>query len=366
MASVENIYILTGEEILQEEFIEDLIKKYIPSEAREFNLDFFNGDEISSGSLLQRVTTLPFFSSHRVIIVKYAEKIKKTEQRKLTDILDKIKIPTSTILVFSVTNVEEMNSEFLKKLKDTATVKHFPPFIKKNKAIEERRQWVIRELKKMGVTRIKENALRALVEAPMELRQLRSEIEKLCTYAQGKDITLEDVKAIFTITQDVKIYEFVNAVFERHFSKAIQFLDFLLETGDLFTPLFIIQSLAKQIRLLMEVKILNESGIYLVKEVRKEGRTEIVTVFPAEIPSSSKRLLLEGEDNLRLFLQKRFWLGKSLQTQAYNWSKESLYGMLRLLHKLDIDIKQGADPREKLEWFVLRVSGVFTTKKSTT
>lgn len=355
MASAKNIYLLIGEDILKEEFIEDLISKHIPEEAREFNVDFLSGEEITVLNLIQRANTLPLFSPHRVIIVKGIEKLKRQEQEKLADMLEQI--PSSTILVLSATSIKEMSGEFLKKIKGFTEERSFLFPDGKSRALQQRKLWIQQELRKKGGS-IEPDALDVLAEAPMELRQLRGEIDKLYTYAQGRTIKLEDVRTVMTATQDVKVYEFTDAVFGGRGVEAMSLLNHLLETGDLWTPLIIVHNLASQARLLLQVKILQDRGIPLLKENRKEGRVKNVLINQEELPSTIKKLLLEGDDNLIQYLQKRYWLGEKLQTQARMLSKSSIYTIIRLLHTLDIEIKQGADPRGRLEWFILKVAGV--------
>jgi len=351
MADSKNIYFLTGEDILKEEFIEDLINKHIAKEAREFNVDVLSGGEITASSLLQRANTLPLFSQQRVIIVKEIEKLKKSEQERLAGMLEQI--PSSTIFILSATNKEEMSKEFLKRIKKIAVEKDFAFSRRRSDALQERKQWIEKECQKRG-GRISPTALEALAEVPMELRQLRNEIEKLCTFAQGRTITLEDVQGIVTNIEDVKAYELTNAVFEGKVVEAMRLLELLMETGDLGTPLFILGAFASQVRLLLQVKILQEEGIPLNRGMRKVGRP----LTQEEILPSIRQLLLEGEDNILQYLQKRPWVGETLEAQARRFSKRSLYVILRLLHRLDQEIKQGADPRQRLEWFIIRVAGV--------
>lgn len=343
MADSKNIYLLTGEELLKERFIEELIDRHVPEEARELNVDYLSGEEITANNLMQRATTLPLFSEHRVIIVKEIEKLKKSEQEKLADVMGQI--PSSTILILSANDKEGIKKKLLDKIKDLGIIKNLALPHSRSDALIERKRWIREELKKMGSS-IDERALDALVGAPMELRQLRSELEKLATYARGRTITLEDVHTLLTSTQDVKIYQFTNAVFGGNIVEAMRLLDLLLETGDMSTSLILIHSLANQARILLQMKILQEAGVPLAGSLN-----------PEKIPSSVRQMLLEGEESIIQFLQVRHWLLKELSMQAMRFSKGSLHNVLRLLLNLDIEIKLGADPREKLEWFILRVAG---------
>lgn len=357
MADDKNIYLLTGEDVLKEEFIEDLIGKYIPEETREFNVEILNGEEMDSASLLQRLHSLPLFSHYRVLIVREMEKLKKTEQEKLAKAWRQI--PTSTILIISVTNKEGISKGLLERMKDSLIERDFSFSRKRSVALEEKKQWIEQEVRKRGA-RINPDALETLAQAPMELRQLRNEIEKLCAFVQGGTISLEDVREVMTNVEEVRVYELTNAVFQGKGVEAMRLLDLLLEMGDIWTPLLIIQTFASHVRLLFQAKILQENGIPLLKE-RRKGKVELTSPEPEEIPPQIREVLLEGEENIVQYLQRRPWMGESLSAQARRFSKRALLVILRLLHRLDQEIKQGADPRERLEWFIFRLSKLSPT-----
>jgi DNA polymerase III delta subunit len=346
MADNKHIYILIGEEVLKESEIESLIKRYAEGEFKEFNLDIFKGKETSAASILQKAQTPPIGAKFRVIVVRDFGALSKGEQEKLAESIERI--PHSTILVLSVEKREEIDKklrEKLQKLKDFVAEESKEFKGKRKWEIEQqRREWLQKELRKRDV-KIAPDALNLLLSIALDTRQLLTEIEKLSTYAQGNIIRKEDVENLVVGTEDIRTYHLVDAVFNKKAQEAMRFLYSLLETGDIWTPLVILQSLVSHTRLLIQAKLLLERGIPLNK------------ISIERAPSEVKDLLLQGNNGIVNYIEKRNWLVGRLEEQATRFSKKSLYSILRLLQRIDMDIKQGADPKEKLEYFIFKVAG---------
>jgi DNA polymerase III delta subunit len=351
MAANKHIYILIGEEVLKEEEIESLIKKYAEGEFKDFNLDILKGKETSAASILQKAQTPPIGAKFRVIVVRDFGALSKGEQEKLAKSLEKI--PRSTILILSVEKREEIDKklrEKLQKLKDFVAEKSIGFAGRKWEIEQQKREWIQKELRKRDI-KIAPDALNLLLSIALDTRQLLTEIEKLSTYAQGNIIRKEDVENLVVGTEDIRTYQLVDAVFDKNGQEAMKFLYSLLETGDIWTPLVILHSLSAHTRLLIQAKLLQERGIPLNK------------ISIERAPSEVKEFLLQGNNGIVSYIERRNWLVKRLEEQAMRFSKRSLYSLLRLLQKIDMDIKQGADPKEKLEYFIFKVVEVSSHKE---
>ena len=348
MADDKHIYLLIGEEVLKEEEIESLIKRYAEGEFKEFNLDIFKGKETSAASILQKAQTPPIGAKFRVVVVRDFGALSEREQKKLAESIEKI--PHSTILILSVEKREEIDKKLREKLKDFVAEKSIEFVGNKWKIEQQRREWLQKELRKRDV-KIAPDALNLLLSIPLDTRQLLTEIEKLSTYALGNIIKREDVENLVAGREDIRTYHLVEAVFYRNPQESMRFLYSLLETGDIWTPLVILQSLAAHTRLLIQAKILQEKGIPLNK------------ISIEKAPNEVKDLLLQGDNGIVGYIEKRNWLIKRLEEQARRFSKRSLYSILRFLQRIDMDIKQGADPKEKLEYFIFKVAGFPSNKE---
>jgi DNA polymerase-3 subunit delta len=351
MADIKHIYLLIGEEILKEDEIESLINKYAKGEFKDFNLDILRGREASSALILQKANMFPVMSKFRVILVRDFGDVPEGEQRKLAESLEKI--PPFTILILSVEKKEELSKELrekLQKLKDFVVEKSTGFKGKKWEIEQQKREWVQKELRKRDI-KIAPDALNLLLSIPLDTRQLLREIEKLSTYAQGNIIRREDVENLVVGTEDIRTYHLVDAVFNKNGQEAMKFLYSLLETGDIWTPLIVLHSLSAHTRLLIQAKLLQEKGIPLNKIAIERTQDEI------------KGFLLQGNNGIVNYIERRNWLVKKLEEQAMRFSKRSLYSILRLLQRIDMDIKQGADPKERLEYFIFKVAGFPSPKE---
>ncbi|MGB9607386.1 MAG: DNA polymerase III subunit delta [bacterium] len=344
MADGKNIYLLIGEEPLKKDFIESLIEKYVGGEFKAFNLDVLKGKEATAEQILSKASMMPVMSEHRLIIVSDLSKLSGEEQSNIAQNLGKI--PPSTIIVFSIESWEDLKKgkkgpELKKELMKMAIVKSFLFTGDKKEVKAQKEAWIREELRKRGVKMTRE-AFYTLTSMPMDAHKILSEIEKLATFAQGQVIKREDIENLVVETEEVKTYELVNAVFEGRTSEAMRALSSLLETGDMWTPLIILHALASQARLLFQVKLLQERGIGLNK---LEG-------------GDIGDYLLQGDNSISFVVKGKDWLTRRLEGQARRFSKKALYSLFRLLLKIDMDIKQGADARERLEYFIFKVAGI--------
>ena len=94
------------------------------------------------------------------------------------------------------------------------------------------------------------NMLATLVGS--DLRLLDQEIEKLSVYADGRQVTTQDVQALVSRARETSIFDLVDCVGRRQTDKALRLLHRLLDDGQ--APLYLLAMLARQIRILLQIK----------------------------------------------------------------------------------------------------------------
>ena len=100
------------------------------------------------------------------------------------------------------------------------------------------------------------------------MENIQKELEKLFCYAMNKDsITSEDVEAICTTQITNQIFDMVNAVADKEQKKALQYYYDLLALKE--PPMRILFLLARQFKLLLEVKVMDQKG-YGRKEIAEK------------------------------------------------------------------------------------------------
>jgi DNA polymerase-3 subunit delta len=92
-----------------------------------------------------------------------------------------------------------------------------------------------------------------------DLRLLDQELEKLLLYAGQRQITTNDVRALVSRARQESIFDLVDCVGQRQTDRALQLLHLMLEDGAV--PLYLLAMLARQIRILIQVKELGAQGL---------------------------------------------------------------------------------------------------------
>lgn len=91
------------------------------------------------------------------------------------------------------------------------------------------------------------------------LRQLDNELEKLSLYAYRRAITAQDVRAMVNDASEEKIWNLTDGLCQRAPRAAMHALEELRRDGE--EPLVLLASIARQYRLLIQVKTLQQSGM---------------------------------------------------------------------------------------------------------
>ncbi len=93
-----------------------------------------------------------------------------------------------------------------------------------------------------------------------DLRLLDQEIDKLLPYTNGeRPVSADDVRTLVSRARETSIFDLVDCVGRRETDRALQLLHCLLEEGE--HPLQILTMLARQVRILIQVRELREQGL---------------------------------------------------------------------------------------------------------
>ena len=121
-------------------------------------------------------------------------------------------------------------------------------------------QWLQDRAVRRGIA-IEPRAIEALAElVGANLRTLASELEKLATYADGRTITADDVRALTPVVREERLFDLIDAIVEGHASNALKLLRHMLDDGT-ETPGHVQIMLARQLRhLVRATEILEGHG----------------------------------------------------------------------------------------------------------
>ena len=243
-------YLLYGEEAYLKKQYKDKLTKAMLPESDTVNYAYYEGKGTNPAELIDLAETMPFFADRRLIVVENSGFFKNATP----ELADYIKnMPETACFIFVESEVDKRGKMY-KAVKD------------KGRAVEMGRQdektllyWLAGMVKKEG-KQIKESTARYLVaKTGTDMENLEKEMEKLFSYTLGQtEITVQDVYEICTTQVTNKIFDMVEAVAAKQQKQALDYYYDLLALKE--PPMRILYLLARQFKLLMEVKDLSGRG----------------------------------------------------------------------------------------------------------
>jgi DNA polymerase III subunit delta len=313
------LYILSGEDDFSIDRELDAIKKGIgDQEMLATNTNLLDGKTVTADEFRSICESAPFLSEKRLVIVQdlldkfgikaptgRAKTAKKPEQQPAayeafgTCIF---KLPPSTVLVLIKEEIKDTNP-LLKMISPKAKIKNFPLL-----KTPELRQWVTNHIIAEG-GKISLPALNLLLRLiGSNLWIMSSELNKLATYAQGRQIEEKDVKALVSYTQQNKIFDLVDAIMEFKANEAETLLQQQLDKDA--TASYLLSMIYRQMRLIVRAR-----------EMKRQGLRE---------PEMRQRLGLSSD-----------WVVKKTLEQAARYSMPRIKQVYQQLLDTDIAIKTG-------------------------
>jgi len=155
------------------------------------------------------------------------------------------------------------------------------------------------------------------------LRQLDSELEKLALYADGRPITVQDVRTMVADVSEELIWNLTDALSQRQSAKAMHALRELRRNDQ--NPIYLLTMIARQYRMLIEIKSLLATGQNNAFEVAKQlgyGAYPVQKALPL----------------------------------AHQYTFEELEDILERLLEVDMAMKTGADQDTELDLLIAELS----------
>lgn len=253
------IYLLHGEEAYLKKQYKEKLRNAMVSPEDNMNYAYYEGKGINLNEIIDLAETLPFFAERRLIILEDTGLFKSAA----AELADYIKdMPDTTSMIFIESEVDKRN-------------KLYKAVQSKGRVVELGRQdestllrWVAGNVKREN-KQISENTVRHfLAKVGTDMENIQKELEKLFCYTMDKEsITSEDVDTICTTQITNQIFDMVNTVADKNQKKALEYYYDLLALKE--PPMRILFLLARQFKLLLEVKTMDKQG-YARKEIAEK------------------------------------------------------------------------------------------------
>ncbi len=253
------LYILYGhDDFSLREALAELKQEMGVEELGLADIATLEGQKLSLNELVATCNTLPFLSPRRLVIVEgLLGRFERDRRRGATPELGEWKglkeyvsgIPPSTILVL-VDGALGRGNPLLRQLVPNARVREFQPI--RGTVL---RNWIRSRVRDRGGD-ISPTALRLIMDVVGEnLWILSSEIDKLCLYAQSRQIEESDVQLLVSQAREANIFALVDAMVWKKLTLTSQLLHQLMDEGA--APAYLLFMITRQFRLLVQAKELN-------------------------------------------------------------------------------------------------------------
>lgn len=263
------VYLFYGEETYLRDLAMLRLKEYCEQVGQAgLDVDVIEGETTDPAEIAARAETLPFFAARRLVMVKNPSFLKSSRRGgeaggggeskptgRESALIEYIKNPSpSTCLVFSTGEAVDKRKRLFQAIKKYGREMEFTYL-----SPGDLTRWVAKRAGQSG-RRFAPGAANVLLDAAgPSLQALSLEIEKLIHYTAGREvITTEEIRLLCPPRLEENIFTVVDAVGSRRYREALTGIKDMLAAKE--PPLKILSMIARQFRILLMVRDLNERG----------------------------------------------------------------------------------------------------------
>jgi DNA polymerase-3 subunit delta len=243
----------------------------------ELNTTVMDGKGLTLGELRHVCDTIPFMADRRLVIVHGllgrlapGQRVQgagaskgneaKWKEAYLADLAAYLPLlPPKTRLVFAESKTLAATHPILKLVAAGGReVGGFSRLFEQPKQ-DELPQWILKRTQAKGAAISSEAAVMLAGLVGDDLRLLDLEIDKLAVYADGHQITSREVGLLVSRAREMNIFDLVDCVGRRQVDRALRLLHQLQDDGA--EPFYLLAMLARQVRILIQVKELRSQGL---------------------------------------------------------------------------------------------------------
>lgn len=228
------VYMIYGDEkYYVKYFTEKLIKKVAGNDRSDFNFHEFK-DLSDLDAILSAADVIPFTTDYNCVFLndidtdELFKNLKEGSERtkelteKIMEILSKA--TGETIIIISQPTVNPKSTGIQKKIIDFCD-KNGTVLCVNKKTGTELYKMLIKSAEKRECILSMQNAERIVSRCGNDMNTLHSEMEKLCAYAMGREITTDDIDKVVTANAEYNIFKLSDSILADDMEQAFKILD---------------------------------------------------------------------------------------------------------------------------------------------
>jgi DNA polymerase-3 subunit delta len=248
--------LLLGEEpYLRDICRAQLIDQHVPEAARTWAVSRFSAERGDIQAALDQAQTLPMLSPQQVVFLEEAEAIDEFAEKKRDEAVKQLESYLADPAPFTVLVMEATHLDQRMKLSKLLVEKSLIVQVGLGDDADQRSAAAValaRALAKEQGVEFEKGAAEDLAECvAADLQRLKTEIEKLSTFAGDRKLIRREDVALMVISERVAtVWEMADMIASRQGERALDFLDRLLRDGE--EPLQMLGAMAWMYRKLVE------------------------------------------------------------------------------------------------------------------
>ena len=295
-----NVFLFYGEDTFSSFEKLNLWKKEFAKKYGDTNIDQIESEDLDIGKFATDVGSLPFLAEKRMIIIKnFLKKGKAEEQKRVAEIVEGV--PDSCIVVFYEETPPDKRTSLYQKISKTGEATEFPiPSIKEIiSAISEKAKY---ENIKISISTSEYLAN----YCSNDLWTIKNELEKLKTFADGKEITKEMIDDLVTPSISASIFKLTDEIALKDSKESIKVLRNLIESDEELTMIFFM--IVRHFRLMIQIHELVEQKNPPFAIAKR------LSVHPFVAQTIARQCKNFTEDQLKIIYQKLLKIDMDFKT----------------------------------------------------
>ncbi|NDL66903.1 DNA polymerase III subunit delta [Anaerotalea alkaliphila] len=248
------LYLFYGPETyLAHSYLDSMVKRLVGSKEDSMNYEQFDG-AIQEERILDALETLPFLAERRVVVLNGMDLFLPKNAKKVEKLASHLERIPDTATLFLLEKEVDKRSRLFKQASKHGEVVEF-----KHLGEEELVKHLARRLARHGKNIERGTARHFIETVGFELERVENELEKLVDYAWEEPVVTRDhIDRICSKNLENKVFAMVECLGTEKREEALGLFQDLMALKE--PPTRILFLLSRQLRILLQVKLMAEAG----------------------------------------------------------------------------------------------------------